>query len=242
MESSAFHRPRKLMVYLEQSASVAELNKALVKAAMEFTPVVRDCVCEKMVQGRKVKYRVATLHSLRAATMPALLKHGVFLHQDYCVSDEGVTLVTTLSYLDEFRRSTLPIRQFEDDDRQKAHMTKMRKSAYEGVLCLASEEEGEQDEPLAEESPAAEPSRNGIAPESMWRRQLMLAKQAIADAATPAALEDIKAKVMKKIDDRDMDPHHIGQVEEAIAERFKAFKQAAAKASPKAVQRQEVPA
>lgn len=238
MESSSFHRPRKLMVYLEQSASVAELNKALVKAAMEFTPVVRDTVCEKMVAGRKVKYRVASLHSLRAATMPALLKHGVLMHQDYCVSDEGVTLVTTLSLLDEFRRSTLPIRRFDDDDRQKSHMTKMRKAGYEAALCLASEEEDES----AEESPAAEPSRNGQSPEGMWRRQLMLAKQAIGDAPTPAALDDIKGKVLKKIDDGDMDPHHIGQIEEAIADRFKAIKQAAAKASPKATQRQEVTA
>lgn len=238
MESSSFHRPRRLMVYLEQSPSVAELNKALVKAAMEFTPVVRDCVCEKMVQGRKVKYTVATLHSLRAATMPALLKHGIFLHQDYCVSDEGVTLVTTLSYGDEFRRSTLPIRQYEDDDRQKSHMTKMRKAGYEGALCLASEEDGEA---MTEEAPSvAEPSRNGAPEGAMWRQQLMLAKQAIADAPTVAALDDILSKVKAKIDRRDMDPHHLGQVEEACTERRKVLSRDAK--TQKATQRQEVTA
>jgi hypothetical protein len=241
MESSAFHRPRRMTVYLEQSQTVAELNKALVKAAMEFTPVVRDTTCEKMVGGRKTRYRVASLHALRAATMPALLKHGVFLHQDYCVSDEGVTLVTTLSYGDEFRCSTLPIRQYEDDDRQKAHMTKMRKSGYEGVLCLASEEEGEA-VPEGDAPAVAEPSRNGVAPAAMWRQQLMLAKQAVAEAPTSASLDDILSKVKAKIDKGDMDPHHIGQVEEAVADRFTALKQAAAKASPKATQRQEVTA
>lgn len=243
MEKSSFSRPRRMLVYLEQSPSVAELNKALVKAAMEFTPIVRDTLCVKMVQGRRVEYRVASLHSLRQATIPALLRHGVFPHQDYCVSNEGVTLVTTLSYGDEFRSSTLPIRQIEDDDRQKGHMTKMRKAGYEAVLFLASEEEGNDEEPAAVPNGggshvAAEQPVDQVPAAKMWKMQLDLATKAIAAAKTPAAAIDILDKAKKKSDDGDMDPHHVGVVEELAYKRVAELK----KATQAAVRRQEVTA
>lgn len=225
-----FHKPRRLMVYLEQSESVKELNEAVVKAAMEFTPIARDTNCEKMVQGRKVKYRIASLNALRAATMPYLLKHGVLLHQDYCVSDEGVTLVTSLSLGDQYRRSTLPIRQYEDDDRQKAHMTKMRKAGYEAILCLASEEEDDVPQPAVEQ-PATAADQNGRAPFSAmaWKHQTIRAKDAVRDCKTVAEAEDILRKVKNKISIGDMDPHCIAELEELVIARIAALQKDSAK-------------
>jgi hypothetical protein len=74
---------------------------------------------------------------------------------------------------------------------------------------------------------------NGVPAGKLWAQQLMLAKQAVSRAETPAALEDILSRVKKKIGDRDMDPHHIGEVEAAVAAQLKQLKQQAAKHSPK---------
>lgn len=243
MEGSAFHRPRPLTVYREKSSSVKTLMENLAKAMSEFTPIVKDMtgvVFRKDAMGRskESKYRYASLESLHRATKPALLKHGVVPSQEYCVSDEGVTLVTTLSYGDEFISSTLPIRSFEDQQRLKAHMSYMRRTAYEGILCLSAEDDSDgADEQLPEGHAAAEPSVNGVAASQLWKQQEDRAVKAIRDAATPAALDDILATVRKKIASSDMDPHCLGRLDEAAKQRIKEIKTVAAKHSPKVPQK-----
>lgn len=232
MERSAFHRPRPLSVYLEKSSSVALLMEQLAKAMAEFQPIVKDAKGRviRRIGGRdvEVEYRYATLDSLHRATKPALLKHGVVPRQDYGISDEGVTLVTTLHYGDEFVCSTLPIRQFEDQQRQKAHMSYMRRTAYEGILCLSAEDDADgAEESLPSGHEAAAPSDNGKAPVNrMWQRQEELAAKAIEDGSTVAQVEDVLAKVRGKITAMDMDPHSLGRLEGSAKKRIEVLSKA----------------
>lgn len=211
MESS-FSRPKRLTVYRERSASVARLMPRLAKAMAEFTPVVRDQEGVVMRNGRKVTYRYSSLDSINRSTKPALLKNEVVPSQEYCVSNEGVTLVTTLSYGDEFISSTLPIKQFEDSQRLKAHMSYMRRTAIEALLCLSAEDDADGADTVVQEEAA--PSN------ATWAAQEKLAKGAIAKAKTPAEVEEILGKVAKKIEGGDMNPHSIGMIEEAAANRM----------------------
>lgn len=231
---STFQAPRRMVIYREKSQSVSKLMAALAKAMAEFQPIAKDGSGTVIRDGKKVKYRYASLESLHRSTKPALLKHGVVPSQEYCLSDEGVTLVTTLNYGDEFISSTLPIRQYDDQQRLKAHKSYMRRTAYEAILCLSAEDDGDgSDEHLPEGDAAAAPPVNGVPAGKLWAQQLMLAKQAIAKAETPAALDDILSRCRKKIGDGDMDPHSIGPVEEAIHARRIVFL---------SKQKQEVPA
>lgn len=223
MEKSAFQRPRRMTLYLEKSPSVKVLMEALAKAQLEFTPIVRDAEADVIRGGKRVKYRYATLDSLYKSTKPYLLKYGIVPRSDFVVNDEGVTLVTSLTKGDEYICSTLPVRMYEDDERTASHMTKMTKAAYKNILSLASEEDAP---PEAQPEPA---ESNAIPADEMWRQQLMLAKQAVGNAKTAAALEDILAKVKGKIAVGDMDPHHLAQVEEAIDARLADMKKAAPK-------------
>lgn len=212
----AFPQPRKTRtVYREKSMSVAKLMPALARAMAEFTPVMRDCEGEVMRNGKRQKYRYASHDSINKATKAALLKHGVVPLQEYTLSEAGITLVTSLNLGDEFISSTLPIRQYEDSQRMKAHMSYMRRTALEGLLCLSAEDDadGQDDQP---EAPAANP---------VWSAQEKLARDAIAAAKTDAQVASILAKVRKKIADGDMDPHHLGHLEELGEQRVVALQE-----------------
>jgi hypothetical protein len=211
MESS-FSRPRKLTVYRERSQSVARLMSQLAKAMSEFTPVVRDAEGTVVRHGKPVTYRYSSLDSINRSTKQFLLKHGVVPSQEYCVSDEGVTLITTLSFGDEFLSSTLPIKQFDDSQRLKAHMSYMRRTALEALLCLSAEDD-------ADGADAVEKSEEAPS-NATWAAQERLARDAIAAAKTPAAVESILAKIAKKIEGGDMNPNCIGSMEDAAANRM----------------------
>lgn len=240
MDASTFHRPRLVSVYRERSQSVKTLMEALAKAMAEFQPIVKDTtgvVFRKDLTGRskEVKYRYASLESLHKATKPALLKHGVVPTQEYSISNEGVTLVTTLSCGDEFVTSTLPIRAYEDQQRQKAHASYMRRTAYEAILCLSAEDDSDGvEEQLQEGHEAAAPPASGVPASQLWQQQESRAAAAIRGAATPAALEDILSTVRKKIGSADMDPHCLGRMESAAEKRLVEIRREAAKHSPKA--------
>lgn len=226
MNQTAFPRPRRATVYRERSESVKSLMSALAKAMAEFQPLVRDCEGSVVRNGRPTKYRYASADSINRSTRPALLKYGIVITQEYCVSDEGITQVTSMQLGDEFITSTLPVRQYEDIQRQKAHMSYMRRTAIEGLLCLSAEEDGDGQDAVGPEPAKANAS---------WAAQEKLALDAVNAAKTPAELEGIRKKVLAKVDNGDMDPHSNGRVEEAIDARFKRLKQEAAKSSPKAV-------
>lgn len=241
MEKSSFSRPRRMLVYKEQSTTVSALMEALSKAMSEFTPIARDGEGEVIRNGKRQKYRYATLDSLHRSTKPALLKRGIVPVQEYCVSDEGVTLVTSLHLGEQFISSVLPIRSYEDQQRLKAHMSYMRRTAYEGILCLSSEDDSDgQEEKLPADNPAAEQPVDQVPAAKMWAMQLDLATKAIGRATTEAAVEDILSKAKKKSDDGDMDPHHVGAVEELATKRIAELRKA--KVPQKVMQRQEVPA
>lgn len=232
MEASVFHRPQRLTVYRERSASVQQLMEAVAKAELEFVPIVKDAV--GVVQRRDAngrmkdeEFKYASLESLHRSTKPALLKYGVVPMQEYCVSNEGVTLVTSLNKGDEFVSSTLPIRGYENQDQLVGHMSRMRRAGYAAILCLAAEVDAISAEPEPQQgSPAIEPSANGRATAGppkgdLWARQASMAIDAIGDAKAPAVVEDILAKVRKKIEAGDMDPHCLRRMEEAGDERIK---------------------
>jgi hypothetical protein len=222
MEKSVFHRPRQMLVYRERSVSLAKLIPQLCKAQAEFAPIVKDsegCVLRRDSNGRlkEEKYRYASLESMYRGTKPALLKHQILPTQEFCLSDEGVTLITCLTYGDEFVSSVLPIRQYDNQDQQIGHVKRMRRMAYASLLCLAVEDEPSlDDEAPAVEEPAAEgESAQQAKPDEMWRQQERLALKALEEADTPASVETILSKVRKKIAGMDMDPHCLGRMESA---------------------------
>lgn len=231
---AVFHRPQKLMVYRERSASVAKLMPALAKAELEFAPIVRDAVghaVRRDANGRpkEEEFRYASLDSLHRSTKAALLRQGIVPTQEFCVSNEGITLVTALNYGDEFISSTLPVRQFENQDQLLGHMKRMRRVAYASILCIDAELDAEVEDAAPQESAVIEPSQNGKAPpdlSKLWVTQEQMALDAIGDAKTPAKVEDILAKVRKKIATSDMDPHCLGRMEEAGSARVKELKDA----------------
>lgn len=229
---TTYHRPMRMTVYREKSASVQQLMERVAKAMAEFTPIVRDGEGEVVRNGKRVKYRYATLDSLHRSTKPALLKYGVVPLQEYCVSNEGVTLVTTLAYGDQFISSTLPIRQYEDQQRLKAHKSYMRRTAYEALLCLSAEDDGDGAEEHLTEGAAAEPTINGLPARQVWRMQNDLAVRAIEKATTPAEVEDTLSKVRGKIAAGDMDPHCIGRMEEVGNARIAVLKAAKTNGKP----------
>lgn len=213
MKEVSFHRPRPMTVYRERSASVKSLMEALAKAMSEFTPIVRDSEGEVIRNGRKTKYRYATLDSINRSTRMALLKHGVVPLQEYCVSDEGTTLVTSLNYGEEFISSVLPIRQFDEQQRQKAHMSYMRRTAIEGLLCLFAEDDADGAEEKAPEA----------ADNKTWQTNDRLCREAIANATTPAEINEIRRKVSMKVESMEMNPDSWPTIEHLCAERLKAI-------------------
>lgn len=228
MREISFHRPRPVSVYRERSPSVKGLMEALAKAMAEFAPIARDGQGEVIRNGKRTKYRYATLDSINRSTRMALLKHGVVPLQEYCVSDEGVTLVTSLNYGEEFISSVLPIRQFDEQQRQKAHMSYMRRTAIEGLLCLSAEDDadGSDDKP-----PEATDNRE-------WATNDRLCKEAIANATTPAELNEIRRKVGIKVESMEMNPDSWPGIEHQIESRLaelKAHRQQRSKPQKEAV-------
>jgi len=220
MSSLAFPQPRKSRtVYREKSMSVAKLMPALAKAMAEFLPIAKDGEGQVLRGGKMVKYRYATHDSINRSTKPALLKHGVVPSQEYCISEEGITLVTTLNFGDEFISSTLPIRQYEDSQRMKAHMSYMRRTALEGLLCLSAEDDAD--------GADAGPQPEAAASNPTWAAQEKLAVDAIAGVKTVAQVKSILAKVVKKITDGDMDPHCLGMLERVAIQRMEVMSEGA---------------
>ena len=220
MSSLAFPQPRKSRtVYREKSMSVAKLMPALAKAMAEFLPIAKDGEGQVLRGGKMVKYRYATHDSINRSTKPALLKHGVVPSQEYCISEEGITLVTTLNFGDEYISSTLPIRQYEDSQRMKAHMSYMRRTALEGLLCLSAEDDAD--------GADAGPQPEAAASNPTWAAQEKLAVDAIAGVTTVAQVKSILAKVVKKIQDGDMDPHCLGMLERVAVQRMEVIAEGA---------------
>jgi hypothetical protein len=199
--------------------------EALSKAMAEFSPVVRDAEGEVIRNGRKTKYRYATLDSINRSTRMALLKHGVVTLQEYCVSDEGVTLVTSLNYGEEFISSVLPIRQFDEQQRQKAHMSYMRRTAIEGLLCLSAEDDADGAEEKAPEA----------ADNKTWQTNDRLAREAIERAEEIAEVNTIRKKIAQKVESMEMNPDAWPTLEQLCDERAKAIKAASNGAAKKGV-------
>lgn len=85
---------------VRRSDDVKELVAALIKAQMEFTPVLKDAENEAYTRGQK-KSRYATLSSAVEATRPALNKNGLTIiqHPQSHNSTKETIITTTLVHV-----------------------------------------------------------------------------------------------------------------------------------------------
>ena len=209
-------RPRRFVLYIEKSPSVAELMKALAKASMEFTPVERDR--EETLNGKTRRF--ASDRAILAATKPALLKHGIVPTTVYSRSDEGMQQVVTLWYEDEYLSSIQILDECSTVRNLNGQMTQRRKYGLAHLLSIAPDE----DDDGLEVSRDQEQRKSDTAASAKFRsQQLQMAKQKIAKCDTHAELNSVLQAAHKKVADGQFDQRSIPDVEQAVERRRRAI-------------------
>ena len=164
-----------------QSSQVNELIVALIKAKLEFKPLVFD------KKGNRNKY--ASLGAIKDATEKPLLKNGITLDQ-YEVKEVGheVILVSILTHISgQWRASTSPIisdpnsKSIQDtNQRHGAALTYTTRYAARTILGLYADEDDldnydhsssrnndYNDTPIIDTKPAYKPKESTLTPEQL---------------------------------------------------------------------------
>ena len=135
----------------EDTNQQAALYKALAAAQGEFRPIVKNrSVQIRPREGAPYTFRYADMEELIAATRPALAKHGMAVIQTVSRGADGMEyLETGVLHADGgCIWSRLPIIPFKGNDDPKkfgAVLTYIRRYQYSSLLCLAADDDLDED-------------------------------------------------------------------------------------------------
>lgn len=141
---------------------LAQLYAALAKAQGEFLPLAKNREVEiTMSKGGKFKFRYADLEAVLASTRPAMAKHGLSVFQ----AVEGIpntpsgALVTVLAHEGGGTvRSVIPLLSNHGGDIKNfgATITYLRRYALTSLLCIAADDDLDEDGQEATQAPATQ--------------------------------------------------------------------------------------
>ncbi|MND38634.1 ERF superfamily protein [compost metagenome] len=170
---------------------LAALYASLAKAQGEFQPLAKNREVEiTMKSGGKFKFRYADLEAALACTRPALAKHGLAVIQTI----SGKELITQLVHADGGWISSsidMPANTGGDIKSYGATITYLRRYAYCALLCVAADDDLDENGEAAGEQPPQQtnqqkPARTGLPPYTDEQLQKNLAdwRTAVADKRT----------------------------------------------------------
>ena len=141
---------------------LAQLYSALAKAQGDFLPLAKNREVEiTMSKGGKFKFRYADLEAVLASTRPAMAKHGLSVFQ----AVEGIPntpsseLVTVLAHEGGGTvRSVMPLPSNHGGDIKNfgATITYLRRYALTSLLCIAADDDLDEDGQEATQMPATQ--------------------------------------------------------------------------------------
>jgi len=203
-------------MYREESPATGKIVAALCAAHPEFPRIQFDSTGWRDGES----YRYASIAAIRRAVMPVLARNGVWMQHIYGESDSMPWVTTILRHTSgEYLTSTLRVPQIADIQERKAAMTLLCRTAIEGLLSIATEEDsdgqGVQDVGVEQAEPV------DPATQKRWRANLELAAAAIGVAPDAATLEKYRGVAEKRIASGDMAPDALEQIDEAVEARAK---------------------
>lgn len=162
-------------LYIECSEEQAAINDALAKSQATFGPVVKD------ENGPFGKF--ASLNSMIAATRPSLTAQGLSVIQSpqpIMVGSARMWCVTELRHKSgQWIRSAVESLIHDNPQKTLSNFSYMRRLAYGGLLCLASNEDRD---------------GAGLAKETE-NKTVLMAKQKIQSAKSVKEMETITARI-----------------------------------------------
>lgn len=222
-------------VLREESATTGEIVSALCLAYTEFPPIVLDSVGFRE-DGEA--YRYASISSIRRAVMPALTKHGVWMHHVYGENERGVYVVTLLRHKSgEYLSSTLAVPRIDNLQDSKAAKTLLCRTCIEGVLSIVTEEDTDAQAVVVENVRHAVDSET----QAKWDKNLSLAEMAVATAVDEATLEKYVTIAEKRVSSGDMAPNAVDRIKKCCEARRETLKKEQTSAGHKAVGGNEGP-
>lgn len=141
---------------------LAQLYGALAKAQGEFLPLAKNREVEiTMSKGGKFKFRYADLEAVLASTRPAMAKHGLSVFQavEGIPNTSSSELVTVLAHEGGGTvRSVMPLPSNHGGDIKNfgATITYLRRYALTSLLCIAADDDLDEDGQEATQAPATQ--------------------------------------------------------------------------------------
>jgi len=126
---------------MQKSESIAALAASLAKAQGEFTAIAKNRnVKITMKSGGEFKFKYADLDAIIESTRPALSKNGLAIIQPI-IDDKLLTIITHSS--GEFIESSMPLpaRIGEDPKQYGAHISYLRRYAYQSLVCVMADDD-----------------------------------------------------------------------------------------------------
>jgi hypothetical protein len=169
----------------------AALYAALAKAQGAFAPIAKNRAVQiRMKEGGTYRFEYADLEASIAATRPALTVNGLAVVQSIG-NTEGLHLDTVLVHADGgmmYSRVPLPNNDMRDPKAFGAILTYLRRYEYNALLCLAADDDLDEDGTGVEDVPQTR--KEEPAPKARAKEP-----DAEAEMASPGQLNWLKKKL-----------------------------------------------
>lgn len=195
-------------IYVEQSQTIAELNKRLCAARKDFKIIPLD----KTGVRRGEEYSYWSINAFRESIVDPLAKHGITWDVRYTHNDMGTFAVATLTYHDEWKSSTLPVPAGFDMQDDKAWKTTIQKELADAMLQPRTE--NAEDEERQIDGPAV------AGTQAKWEENLASARAKIGAAKTREESADLLDKAAIFIQTGRLSPDCMTELRALSEERF----------------------
>ena len=176
---------------------LAQLYGALAKAQGDFLPLAKNREVEiAMSKGGRFRFRYADLEAVLASTRPAMAKHGLSVHQvvEGVPNTPSSELVTVLAHEGGGTvRSVMPLPSNHGGDIKSfgATLTYLRRYALTSLLCIAADDDLDEDGQEATKMPArqaraAKEDRHELPmyPQELFDKNLDARRKGVAEGKT----------------------------------------------------------
>jgi hypothetical protein len=176
---------------MNTSENIADLATALALAQAEM----KNATLNKVNPHYKNKY--ADLAAVRAATLPALNKHGLSILQTTQITDAGLVLVTRLAHKSgQWMDSTYPLPLAADKPQiMGSALTYARRYAWSSLCGVFADDDDD-----AEAASVPKPNGNGVQPMEHGKLTLLQLKTLRDAIAEVEADEDAFIRYLKVAD------------------------------------------
>ena len=180
---------------------LAQLYGALAKAQGDFLPLAKNREVEiAMSKGGRFKFRYADLEAVLASTRPAMAKHGLSVYQAVEGGQNTPSeLVTVLAHEGGGTvRSVMPMPSNHGGDIKNfgATLTYLRRYALTSLLCIAADDDLDEDGQGATQKPAKQvrtagedrratkPDELPMYPQELFDKNLEARRKGVAEGKT----------------------------------------------------------